>query len=59
MIQPMDRKWIEQNKWRNRRMTALYLWDKRYLPGHPQHSLYTGLKQLYEQRTRGLDKPRR
>ncbi len=39
-------------------MTALYLWDKRYLPGHPQHSLYTGLKQLYEHRTRGLDKPR-
>ena len=29
-------------------MTALYLWDKRYLPDHPQHGLYTGLKELYE-----------
>ena len=31
-------------------MTALYLWDKRYLPDHPQHGLYTGLKELYERK---------
>ncbi len=34
---------VEQNKWRARYMTCLYLWDKRYLTTHPQHGLMTGL----------------
>ncbi len=38
---------VDRDRWRQRRLTALYLWDKRYKSTHRYHSLYTGLAELY------------